>query len=294
MTIKRETVKLKRLERRKWQFEDEEPKCVELAVLDYYKAQGWKGYFTEKEDPYSIICFVVGWGDWSARKPKAVSTVYDLLSSVGYKGTINNIELATPERLMHNLNISTKYAQNYYVLQSLVGLNDDDLRDSFAFLLSYFEAVGAEGLASKVTTYWPEERIANYRAIHKYDRKIWRWSYENKIPPPSRFSEALHYRDGYEDRLLGLKETPEFVRQHFDEKEVVKCDRIRKLAELELERWKKLKSFATLDLELWKDRELAYVEVKAPGDKLFQQQINALSKYEERGVAAWVVDVVQG
>ncbi|WP_375571376.1 hypothetical protein ABWH93_01710 [Seohaeicola saemankumensis] len=45
-----ERIALRRLEKKVWQFENCEPKRVELAVLDYLMAKGWQGYFSEHFD----------------------------------------------------------------------------------------------------------------------------------------------------------------------------------------------------------------------------------------------------
>lgn len=50
MDYKEETLPLKRVDNKKWQFGDLSPKRVELAVLDYLKSEGWHGYFSEHFD----------------------------------------------------------------------------------------------------------------------------------------------------------------------------------------------------------------------------------------------------
>lgn len=112
--IPNEIICLKRLGRKLWQHEDNSPKRVELAVLDYYRSKGWKGYFTEHYDYFLIIGFITGWGDWTNKRPKTATSLHLLLKNVGYARTLGFIESTTKELLYDHIVNAKPYLKNYY------------------------------------------------------------------------------------------------------------------------------------------------------------------------------------
>ena len=61
VSIDIEHLALKRLDKKLWQYENNKPKRVELAVLDYLQKKGWQGYFSEDCDYDQIILCMMCW-----------------------------------------------------------------------------------------------------------------------------------------------------------------------------------------------------------------------------------------
>lgn len=62
-------------------------------------------------------------------------------------------------------------------------------------------------------------------------------------------------------------------------------------ASLEVERIKAAYQFRFLDLVLWQDDRVAFVEVKAPNDKLSTEQENTIRRYGREGNLSWAAYV---
>lgn len=129
-TIPSETIFLKRIGRKQWQFGDNAHKRVELAALDYYKSKGWQGYLTEHDNYFWNIGFVAGWGDWTKKRPKTVITPHLLLKNVGYSRTLENIEAVTAHILLENLRMALRHSKDYFLFYKVERLSSSGL-DSY-------------------------------------------------------------------------------------------------------------------------------------------------------------------
>jgi hypothetical protein len=73
-----EKIKLHRHGKKRWSFDGADEKSVEYAVLDYFRAQGWEGYFTEYENYWFCLVIIMGYPNWRKRHPITIQTTSDL------------------------------------------------------------------------------------------------------------------------------------------------------------------------------------------------------------------------
>ena len=283
---------LKRLDRKLWRFGSASPKRVELAVLDYYKSKGWEGYFTEHYDYFSIIGFISGWGEWTKKRPKTATSLHLILKNVGYGRTLKNIENTDEELLRTQIKDAKPCLKNYFEFYRISEFNDQDFEVFTSCLLSFFNTVGADGLAKEIQRRFPEERIKRERIVERFDFKINDFRRKNKLDysiTPLRL--VLHYREGFFDRLSGLEEVPVFAQKYGDEAFIRLADKAVAAAKLELERIQAAIQYRVLDLVLWKEDRVAYVEVKAPNDRLSEEQCSTIRRNVGEGSLSWVTYV---
>ena len=81
-----ESIKLHRLGKKRWSFDGLEGKPVEYAALDYFRAQGWEGYFTEHDSYWFCIGIIMGYPNWRKRRPRHIQQLGQLFyeGSDGY------------------------------------------------------------------------------------------------------------------------------------------------------------------------------------------------------------------
>lgn len=290
-------LKLKRIDKKLWQFEGDTPKRVELAVLDYYKSKGWSGYFTERDNYFWTIAFVAGWGDWSKKRPRTATSIHLLLKTVGYSKTLNKIENSNSSLLLNGLKTARPYFKDYFLLlASKSDLTEDETKEFYRNLLSFFNAVGAKRIRNEIARQFPEERIKRERLMSKFDTKIFR------AKPAISLSGQIHEREiitplnqwgryAPEDRLKGISDAINMSQKYGDTELVQLGRKAVEAAKLELERIEAAIQYRVLDLVLWKDGQIAYVEVKAPNDRLSQEQCNTIKRNVEEGTLSWVTYV---
>ena len=73
-----EKIKLHRHGKKRWSFDGVNEKSVEYAVLDYFRAQGWEGYFSEYENYWFCLVIIMGYPNWRKRHPITIQTTSSL------------------------------------------------------------------------------------------------------------------------------------------------------------------------------------------------------------------------
>jgi hypothetical protein len=81
-----EKINLHRHGRKRWSFDGVNEKSVEYAALDYFRAQGWEGYFTEHDSYWFCIGIIMGYPNWRKRRPRHIQQLGQLFheGSDGY------------------------------------------------------------------------------------------------------------------------------------------------------------------------------------------------------------------
>lgn len=77
------------MEKKRWSFDGVDEKSVEYAVLDYFRAQGWEGYFTEHDYYWFCIGIIMGYPNWRKRRPRHIHSLSALFFE-GYDGWSSN------------------------------------------------------------------------------------------------------------------------------------------------------------------------------------------------------------
>jgi hypothetical protein len=73
-----EKIKLHRHGKKRWSFDGVNEKSVEYAALDYFRAQGWDGYFTEYENYWDCLILIMGYPNWRKRRPATIVNISNL------------------------------------------------------------------------------------------------------------------------------------------------------------------------------------------------------------------------
>lgn len=303
--IPRQEIKLRRLEKKLWQFEDKAPKRVELAVLDYYRAHGWHGYSTDGPSYYDILYMLMALPSLSKKVMREISTVEMLMlfgEEEGFRShpyTFDEVVKTLQERnLTREMVIGTlEAALSANIRSRPLWLSPEYVDPEEVW--SLYSAVGKEKLVKKLLDAFPECRRRAYTIIATLGREYPNGKYE-KLWANSDIGQFLHLH-------MSVFHPEQFVKRG-EENHLVKLRRLAQSGDTQAHRdlaseirviddyleWASRRSGLGhfLDLVLWRESgEFAYVEVKAPNDRLRPHQTQRIKRYLRDGEAAWVLDV---
>lgn len=126
--------------------------------------------------------------------------------------------------------------------------------------------------------------------MERFDTLMWRAHYKARAKEPfARLSHGPSYRPA--ERLDGINKAHQLARKYGDADLVRMAEKAVLAAKLELERIEAAVQYRVFDLVLWKDHKIAYVEVKAPNDRLSQEQRNTIERNVKEGTLSWVTYV---
>ena len=318
MSFELQSIKLRRLDKKVWQFKDYEPKRVELAVLDFLTEQGWNGYFTEHFDYDETLIFMMCWPDHNKigsvtyldipevhhlfyrandgfiRDEKTV-----MFSRADLLNNAKNFRKSDISKILALWRAKPRFKKPFIGRTGLKYRHASEL--SVDHLISYYDAVGGkEYIIDNIEKRFParfQELLSQARSLTEEVRgrndlgKMPNlmdscMSFYN-ITNAARYPIGKYMSEAGLNRFCEntLKREPRFL-----------AEKIVSLArEIILERHKKDQVFppidAVLDLKVWRQNEAVSVEVKAPNDRLSEQQKKQLTRDNEEGKKSFVVVV---
>ena len=316
MSIVFERIKLKRLDRKLWQYEDQEPKRVELAVLDYLSARGWQGYFSEHFDFIETLLCMMCWCNRESyfeekRKSLRISGIDEAFdfATDGYwpfeqhkfshSDLMENAHSFQKEKIPRILETWIERGVKSPVVGKAYLKDRPATELSAEKLMSFFIAQG--GLDYFID--FLEHFHCEARQRLKHRRK----TLDVKIKAEYGYNSSLrnmlekagvHLRI-YKDTDVAptalairnwIKKIAEFEKSELQlellslAKDVETYWEKRRPAE---ERWSRK---AVLDLTVWQDA-VSTIEVKAPNDRLRPNQIEQLHLDAKHGKKSWVIEV---
>lgn len=318
MSFEVQNIKLRRFDKKLWQFKEQEPKRVELAVLDYLTEKGWNGYFTEHFDYDETLIFMMCWSDYSKKATKSYlscGSVHKLFynASDGFcrdnksrtfsrLDLIENAKCFKREDIRKTLEIwqsMPKLKENFIGRAYLKSRHASEL--SVDHLISYYEAVGGkEYMVDKILRRFParfQELLSQARSLTEEVRgRDDLGKMPNLLDSCMSFyniTNAARYPIG---KFMSEADLNMFCENTLKREPRFVAEKIASLArEIILERHKKDQAFppidAVLDLKVWRQNEAVSVEVKAPNDRLSEQQKKQLRRDNEEGKSSFVVIV---
>ena len=324
-----ETITLKRIDKKLWQYESCSPKRVELAALDYLKSTGWRGYFSEHFDFDHTLTVMMSFcnsswyveGKADARDfamPNGVTpdlpirTIDDafLFATDGYWNFDNHhfssadlyenaqsfmeVDICRLLRIWKERGVEAFFVgRAYHSPRPATELNSDDL-------LSYFRARGGSTyFIDLLRSRFPASRqklLSRSRLLSERLVESENFDLEDKVRDLVR--DAGYYLGVFRS----AKKMPEVevwaekielwnYTPLSEEAVVLSADIVNYLAQTRCNP-AGYNVDAMLDLVIWKDR-VANVEVKAPNDKLRPHQVSQLLKDKEAGRLSWVINVIE-
>lgn len=291
------SIALKRHDRKLWSYRDNKPDVVEVAALDYLRDHGFDGYFTERDYYLAYFMLLAGWpGKISKRMPPGFVNPHFVYFN-GSDGWLNShtysfaqvmaeVENATIDSMTTKL---TMYSENCSTLP----------KNKLEHVLAFLRVLGTERLKAEIMDKFREEELSAYKFLYKFDTEMlgrkYKWasllSSEGLalgLRPMYIFQCAFWRGGGFENNI---EKTEEFA-QHINDASV-KSEILYACSFAKIWREKTLArhDFATLDLQLWDENGTAIVEVKAPKDRLRQNQKNTIERARSRDDRACVIYV---
>ena len=298
------TINLTKVGPKLWSYNNGEARRVELAVLDYFRAQGFRGYFSEQEDYFSKLIVLCAWPirrPWprwlSGWEPLIRYCSDGLLKNISHNKSYMDIRdsvLNFPSDQMEEtikkfIELELKDAVWFGKRRTSADLNLDDM-------LSFYHAVGNTGLVEYLDQRLSKERFdaKNYLStqlritgVEDYLRQNFKSDRINLINY-AFFMGVDNWRNSYE--IIYSKVLPNMTNP------VLAVD-LDKIAEFAYEQRKiteaKRSSEAILDLTMWDRHGAAYAEVKAPKDRLQSHQEQWIATLRANGTRATTVWVNQ-
>ena len=320
-----ERIALRRLEKKLWQFEDCEPKRVELAVLDYLMTKGWRGYFSEHFDFDQTILVMMCWCNRvgyfeEKRKSLPYENVRDFFNfasdgfweldrhKLSHSCLMANAESFSADNIPEIIEIWKKRdvkggavgSPYYRGKRSYSPRPATDL--SSDILVSFFNARGGR---QYYLDYLNCFHSAEFQILKNRRRILDQKIYEvlGGLDP---LRDILRVSGTYLQALSPLGWVPtdgsisQWIRKIVELENSDLKDEILELAEDIQGYWRKhaedqgrWNKRALLDLVVWKDNVVS-VEVKAPNDRLQSHQIEQLKWDAKNGIKSWVVEVEEG
>ena len=316
---------LKRLDQKVWQFKDNAPTRVELAVLEYLKDQGFSGYFTEHFNYENTLLGMMCWCNRDSyftekRKSLAVNRISDAFdyaqdgfyTSPPFKthkfyhsDLFHNAEMFTSEKIKEILtvwqrkNVKSDFCGRRYLKpRPASDLSADEL-------ISFYYAKGGKDYFLSYLEHFFNSEV---QALKKRSRDSIELLYQNPsdnldVLRTDLWSSSLHL---FQCLSKGTRVAWDQSNHHLDElnskisavPDVKIRDDLFSLARDisdyiltksdGIDRWL---IYSVLDLEVWDSQGVASVEVKAPRDRLSvsqKKQLEADVKYNKR---SWVIYV---
>lgn len=301
---------LKRHGRKLWEYERNGAKCVELASLDFYRDQGWDGYFSGKEDYWEIILIMMCWIKVPKMRRAAGPTgaikwcehIFRYAAdgwlpqySYTYQDIINHAELFEADHIDLILSDWVKTRRCFDSLDARK-FECESQRILFSNRLeSFFLANGGKRVfLEHLKLRFPELDNHLLRETEDFDMQYRHIFQEVSIEVLSILMAANCFvrnpnakyrsRSNFNSWLSRVEELPSY--EPFNEfKRIV--ERIAIVRERVDPWWEG----ARLDLELWRDGESASVEVKAPNDILRSHQLAQLQRDARNGRSSWILEI---
>ncbi|AGI67244.1 hypothetical protein OAN307_c15710 [Octadecabacter antarcticus 307] len=312
MTYQTETIALKRLDKKLWQYKDCTPTRVELAVLDYLKELGWHGYFTEHFYYDQTLMCMMCWCNRDSyfaekRKSLAIKNLGDVFYSAkdGFWG-VDSHKLYHRE-LMENARRFTEESipkilatwQKRGVKSNIVGRAYLKPRSAAELdaesLISFYRARGGlDYFISYLKAFFPDERqLLLYRAQQNF--RAMKESHGDMMLS----QEAGFFLDVFnsanprtiEEWMSDIKNQPTCL-TNSDNDLLELAQDIKEFRQQSSQRLHGWKTKANLDLTVWKD-SVASIEVKAPRDRLLPHQKEQLELDIKNGNKSWVIEVAE-
>lgn len=314
-----ESISLDRLDKKLWRFKDQEPKRVELAVLDFLRSEGWNGYFTEHFAFDETIFMMMCWGDHSkigTTKWLDIPSASRLFSraSDGFNVDEKKVNFSR-HTLLENAKrfnesdipkIIDLWSQKERFKAKFIGTSYLKYRHASELkseeILGYFRACGGrEYFLDLIDRRFPEgfqNLSKKAREVTEEVRKITNTpgDFSTLFDSCMKFWEILGI--AYSDRELSYKSIDRFCSNVRKKEPRELAEQVAAIAEEIVDfRIKQLKIYsppsAILDLQIWREGEVASVEVKAPKDRLSQHQTDQLTRDAQSGYKSWVINVIE-
>lgn len=299
-----EKVVLKRVDRKLWSFGEREPVRVELAVLQYLEQQGWEGYFTEHWNFEATCIALMSWPERKKQMPKGISSL-DSIYFMGSDGWLKTHMFSFSEVMeslinfnasdfhdVYNINRNSKSHRFFIGSQGNKGRSFSEIDGGK--LCRFFNASGKDFLISEAQAKFTHSELEDRIALHHIegvlsdffrDGKLSRDDYSPRhglshaaFHAPSRYDTAIaDWR-----RYSSAQTNPEAASTI-----LASCD----IAERARERTLLKAGNVQLDLRIWRDNVQAFVEVKAPNDRLSKSQRTTILDHENKSRNTWVIEV---
>lgn len=316
--IKYEDINLKRIGPKLWQFRDNEPKRVELAVLDYLSESGWHGYFTEHFDYDETLIFMMCWPDHKkigSVTYLGISDVHQLFyrASDGFMQDEKKVNFSRADLLQNAKNFNEEdiskilnlwqskpnfkkgfIGRAYLKSRHASELNAEILQSYFAaaggirFFIDYLERRFPQHLhemffKARLLTEEVRKRGDLGPMPNLMDSCMSFWNITNaaRSPVGKYMSKAGIARFSKNT----LNRHPKFLA----EKVVSLANEIITARNEHMSKYSPPK--AVLDLKVWRHGEISNIEVKAPNDRLRPHQKEQIQLDNENGIKSWVINV---
>jgi len=329
MRYREMTLGLKRIDKKKWQYADCHPTRVELAALDYLRAEGWRGYFSEYFDfdhtLLVMMCFCNhDWYIYGKAEPRdfdmphgrtpdlPIRTIDDAFlhardgywdfdeHHLYYRDLIENARSFDERKISLILGLW----QERRVKSSFVGMAGYSPRDARELheedLISYFRARGGiDYFLDLIDSRYPARR---QELLGRTRRLAAQLVESDDFEQEGGVRELIQEAGYYLGVLRSAREMPAvdtWIEEISSQRETALASEALNLSQdigkytAEFGSRADVRSIgAVLDLVIWKD-SVACVEVKSPNDKLKPHQISQLIKDMEGGRNSWVINVVE-
>lgn len=315
-----EELLLKRLDKKLWQYRDYEPTRVELAVLDAYKHQGWRGYFTEHFNYDETLIFMMCWPDHKRNGSTTYLGIPDVhhlfhRATDGFMQDEKSVNFSRRDLIDNAKNFQDSNIANILELwqakprfkKPFIGKAYLKSRHASELcaedLVSYYNAIGGKEYYVK---YLEERFPENLQILSSRARKLTEEvrARSDLGPTPNlmdscmafwNITNAAQYPLGKYISDAGLAQ---FSKATLEKSPHDLAHNIVDLAHEIIEaRRQHEKAFkpakAILDLRLWRHDEVADVEVKAPNDRLAPHQIAQFEQDRRDGRNSWLVNVFE-
>lgn len=298
-------ITLTRLGKKLWQYKDNTPKRVELAVLDYYRANGWHGYSTDGPSYFSILHILMAIPSLDLSSLKRFSSLDELMLFGGEDGLrthpysfeevvrTSNERCLTENCLREVLEASEKAgirSRPFWAGSQYINVSE---------ICSLYKAFGKVRLNQKLLEMYPECRRLTTTIVSTLDREYPKGKYERfwakgnfgrtlcmhmSVFNPQQFKKRPEDNHLTKLRAVALSGNSRLHQELIEDIRVID----------KYLRWKEKYSelIHYLDLVLWSDSgDLAFVEVKAPNDYLAPHQTKRIKRHIHDGEEVWVLNV---
>lgn len=299
-----EKIVLERVDRKLWSFKGNAPVRVELAVLEYLEAQGWEGYFTEHWNFEDMCIALMSWPNTRKVMPKDVSTL-EVIFYMGVDGWLKKHNFSFPEVMscLESFDASAfgrvcRAQMKSKAPRFLVGKAGHKARSfsevDLEKLERFFCVAGRDFFVTRARSRFTLQELIDRTEVYQIESAISDFQRDQKLIRPTSFPKAglghaaFHSTSRYDGII---EEWRQVASSQLDTTvasiiltgcKIAEAARIRTLSEAQN---------VLLDLRVWRDRTQAFVEVKAPNDRLSNVQRATISNLEKSEHSVWVVTV---